>query len=78
MRFYNGKYTAQKSKEDWTGDEVSVEFEVINGRVEGKYRYQPGQYDGESCKFSGFIESNTKLRVNTYVLLRENLVIGVN
>ena len=34
VRFYNGKYTAQKSKEDWTGDEVSVEFEVINGRVE--------------------------------------------
>ena len=61
VRFYNGKYTAQKSKEDWTGDEVSVEFEVINGRVEGKYRYQPGQYDGESCKFSGFIESNTKI-----------------
>ena len=30
VRFYNGKYTAQKSKEDWTGDEVSVEFEVIN------------------------------------------------
>ena len=61
VRFYNGKYKAQKSKEDWTGDEVSVEFEVINGRVEGKYRYQPGQYDGESCKFSGFIESNSKI-----------------
>ena len=61
VRFYDGKYKAQKSKEDWTGDEVSVEFEVINGRVEGKYRYQPGQYDGESCKFSGFIESNTKI-----------------
>ena len=40
--------TAQKSKEDWTGDEVSVEFEVINGRVEGKYCYQPGQQGMEN------------------------------
>ena len=61
VRFYNGKYTAQKSKEDWTGDAVSVEFTVSNGRVEGKYHYQPGQYHGEYCKFSGYMESNTKI-----------------
>ncbi len=61
VRFYNGKYTAQKTKEDWTGDEVSVDFTVSNGHVEGEYRYQPGQYHGEYCKFSGYMESNTRI-----------------
>ena len=61
LKFLNGKYSSIKTKEDWTGDAVSVDFIVNAGHLKGAYHYQPGLYDGEHCRFEGYMESNTKI-----------------